>query len=198
MTLLTAVAIFAAALGSAVLLTRYSYAPEYTLRIVEPDRDPTGEPRPPRQLADYVQKAVFTSEPLLDVMSHHDLYPSLARKNLPAALESFREDIEISVRENYFLAERPVGAGPRSVLLSVSYRSADPELAVSVTRELGELVVQRTQARRESETTRAADLAKERVDAARDALAVRRSEVASMHVELDRGGNDAPERRIAF
>jgi hypothetical protein len=196
--LLTTGGLFAAALGGAVAWTRYSYAAEYTLRVVEPDRDSTGEPPPPRQLADYVREAVFTSDPLVDVMSRHDLYPSLARKNLRAALESFREDIDVSVRENYFLEERPVGAAPRSALLSVSYRSANPELAVSVTRELGELVLQRTQAMRENDTKRAADLAKDRVDAARDALAVRRSEVASIRAALDRGGNDAPEHRIAF
>jgi hypothetical protein len=195
---LTAGALFAGALTGAVLWTKYSYAPEYTLRVVEPDRAPTAQPSPPRQLADYVRKAIFTSEPLLDVMSRHDLYPSLARKNPRAALESFREDIDVSVRENYFLEERPVGAAPRSALVSVSYRSADPDLAVSVTRELGELVVQRTQAMRESETRRAADLAQERVDAARDALAVRRSEIASMQADLDRGAKDAPEHRIAF
>ena len=69
--LLTAGALFAGALTGAVLWARYSYAPEYTLRVVEPDRDPTGKPSPPRQLADYVRKAIFTSEPLLEVMSRH-------------------------------------------------------------------------------------------------------------------------------
>jgi hypothetical protein len=195
--LLATAVLFAGALTGAVLWMKYSYAPEYTLRVVEPDRAPTGEPSPPRQLADYVRKTVFTSEPLFGVMSRHELYPSLARKNPRAALESFREDIDVTVRENYFLEERPVGAAPRSAIVSVSYRSADPDLAVSVTRELGELIVQRTQAMRESEAKRAADLARERVDAARDALAVRRSEVASMQAELDRGAM-APENRMTF
>jgi hypothetical protein len=197
-TLLASAAVFTGALAGAVVWMKYSYAPEYTLRIVEPDRAPTGQPSPPRQLADYVQKTVFTSEPLLAVMGRHDLYPSLARRNPRAALESFREDIDVSVHENYFLEERPVGAAPRSALVSVSYRSADPELAVDVTRELGELIVQRTQGMRENEAKRAADLAEERVRAARNALAVRRSELASMQAELDRGGKDAPEHRIAY
>jgi hypothetical protein len=195
---LMAVALFAAALMGAVLWTKYSYAPEYVLRVAEADRDPTGLPRPRRQPAEYVQKAVFTSEPLLDVMSRHGLYASLARKNPRAALESFREDIDVEVRQNYFVEERPVGAAPRSARLVIRYHNADPEVAVSVTQELGELVVKREQATRQNEALRAALLAKEQVDEARQALALRRSEVASMRAELDRGAIAAPELRIAY
>jgi hypothetical protein len=196
--LLVVGALYAAVLGGAFLWAKYSYAPEYVLRVVEADRDPTGMPRPRRQLAEYVKQAVFTSEPLLDVMSRHGLYASLARKNPRAALESFREDIDVEVRQNYFVEERAVGAAPRTARLVVSYHNADPEVAVSVTRELGELVVTREQATGKNESTRAASRAKEQVDEARRALAVRRSEVASIRAELDRGSAAAPERRIAF
>jgi hypothetical protein len=197
MALVVAVALYAAVLAGAVLWAKYSYTPEYVLRVVEADRDATGMPRLRRELAEYVRKAVFTSEPLLDVMNRHGLYASLARKNSRAALESFREDIDVEVRQNYFIGERALGAGPRSARLIVSYRNADPEVAVSVTRELGELVVNREQDARKSEARRTADLAKEQVDEARQALAVRRSEVALMRAELDRGAAP-PERRIAF
>jgi hypothetical protein len=193
-----AAALYAAALASTVVWTKYSYAPEYVLRVVEADRDPTVMPRPRRELAEYVRKAVFTSEPLLDVMSRHGLYASLARNNPRAALESFREDFDVEVSQNYFLEERAIGAAPRSVRLIISYHNADPEVAVSVTRELGELVIKREQATRKNEATRAAGFAKEQVDEAREALALRRSALASMRVELDRRGAAAPEQRIAF
>ena len=191
-------ALYAAALVGAFLWTRYSFAPEYVLRVVESDRDPSGTPRPRRQLAEYVRKAVFTSGPLLEVMTRHSLYSSLARNNQRAALDSFREDIDVEVRENYFNQERPIGAAPRSARLIVRYRNADRAVAVSVTRELGELVVKREHATRKNEALRAADLAKEQLDEARQALALRRSAVASMRAELDRGNAVAPERRIAF
>jgi hypothetical protein len=191
--------LYAAALAGAVLWTKYSYAPEYVLRVVEADTDPTVMPRPRRQLAEYVRTAVFTSDALLDVMNRHGLYASLARKNPRAALGSFREDIDIEVRQNYFIEERPIGAAPRSVRLIVRYHDADPEVAVSVTRELGELLARRQQATRKNEATRAADLAREQVDEARQALALRRSEVAAMRAELDHDGSEAaPERRIAY
>jgi hypothetical protein len=197
--LLFAGALYAAALAGAVLWTKYSYAPEYVLRFVEADRDPTGMPHPRRQLAEYVRKAVFTSDPLLDVIRRHDLYANLARRNPRAALESFREDVDVEVRENYFVEERPIGAPPRSARLIVRYHNADPALAVSVTRELGDLVVKGEQAARKDDAMRAAGLAKEQVEEARHALALRRSAVASMRAELDHGGATAvAEHRIAF
>jgi hypothetical protein len=198
MAFLMAAALYAAALAGTVMWTKYSYAPEYVLRVIEADRDPTVMPRPRRQLAEYVRTAVLTSDPLFDVMSRHGLYASLAQKNPRAALESFREDIDVEVSQNYFVEERAIGAAPRSARLIISYHSADPEIAVSVTRELGELVVEREQATRKNDATRAAAFAKEQVDEARQALALRRSAVASMRAELDRGGATAPELRIAF
>jgi hypothetical protein len=194
--LVVAACLYAATLAGVVSWMKYSYAPEYVLRVVEPDRDPVATPRPPRQLAEYVRKAVFTSEPLFDVMNRHGLYSGLAQSDPRAALESFREDIRVDVRENYFVEERPMGAAPRSARLIVSYRNADPEVAVSVTRELGELVAKRERVTRESQAMHAAALAKEQVDEAREALAVRRSEVASMREELDAGV--PPARRVAF
>jgi hypothetical protein len=155
-------------------------------------------PRPYEQLVEYVRAAVFTSKPLLDVMSRHGLYPDLSRKNPRAALEAFREDIDLEVRQNYFVEERPAGAAPRSVLLFLSYRNTDPALAVSVTRALGELVIGHEQAIREMEATRAADVAQARVDEARTALAVRRAAVASMRSDLDRGGAEGFDRRIVL
>jgi len=194
--LVIVVACCAASIAGAFLWTKHSYTPEFVLRVVEADNDPSGVPRPRRQLAEYVRKAVLTSERLSEVMSHHGLYASLARRNSRAALESFREDINVEVRQNYFVEERAVGGAPRSARLIISYRSADPAVAVSVTHELGELVVKREQATRKSEATRAAELASKDVDLARQALAQRRSAVASMRDEIDRQDTGAPERAI--
>jgi len=188
----------AAAIAGGVMWKKYSYAPQYVLRVVEADRDPTGVPRPRQQLGEYVREAVFTSEPLLDVMSRHGLYAGLAARNARAALESFRQDIDVEVRQNYFVDERPTGAPPRSALLFLSYHNADPEVAVGVTRELGELVVKHEQATREREAAHAADVAKAQVDDARQALAVRRAAIASMRADLDRGGVAGFERRIVL
>jgi hypothetical protein len=191
-------ALYAAALAGCFLWTRHTYAPEYVLRVVEADGDRTGVSGPRLQLAEYVREAVFTSKPLLRVMGRNGLYASLANSNPRAALDSFREDIDVEVRQNYFVDARPVGAAPRSALLLVRYRNADPDVATTVTRELGELVVNREHETLREGTARAADLAKTQVDDARRALALRRSAAASMRADLDESGASVPRRRLAL
>jgi hypothetical protein len=194
--LLVVAAIAALALAAVVLFSKRSYAPEYLLRVVEPERDSRGMPRPRRQLAEYVRQAVFTSKPLLEIMSRYGLYPSLARKNPRAALESFKEDIQVEVYQNYFVEDRPIGSAPRSARLSVSYHNASPELAVQVTRELGALIVDHERAARRAQATRAAESAKHEVDAAREALIARRAQVASEREQLEKDPFDDPRRRV--
>jgi hypothetical protein len=196
--LLAVAIVYGAALVASASWTKYSYEPEYVLRVVEPERDASGMPRAPRELAEYVRGAVFTSAALLDVMQRYNLYPRVARRDPHAALDSFREDIDVDVRENYFLQDRPAGAAPRSARLIIRYRNADPDTAVHVTHELGELVSEVERAMRKSESARSSDLAREQVDQASQALALRRSAVASMQAELDGNSNAAPDRRIAF
>jgi hypothetical protein len=145
-----------------------------------------------------VKMAVFTNDRLLDVMSRHGLYTSLARKSPRAALLSFREDIDVEARQNYFVEARPVGSAPRSVRLVIRYRSSNPEVASAVTRELGELVVAEEQSRRGRQAARALDVARAQVDDAREALTRRRSMVFALQDELDGDASVAPERRIAL
>lgn len=159
--------LLAAALTGFVVFRHHDYAPRFVLRVVEADRDPsTTAPALKRQLAEYVRQAVFTSEPLLGVMERHGLYQSLRKKNTRAAIETFKEDIDVDVFQNYFVEERRVDRGPRSVRLTVSFHAKDPNVALSVTRDLGALIVQREQARRREQARAIAA----RADEARDVL----------------------------
>lgn len=194
--LLVSVAVLLAVVAGGLQFAKRSYAPAYVLRVVEPERNSGGVPPPKRQLADYVRHAVFTSAPLLDVIRRHGLYPGLARKNPRAALDSFREDIEVVAYQNYFIEERAVGTAPRSARLRVSYNGSSPEVAMSVTRELGELIVQHETSERREQALRAAEGAKRDADAARHALVLRRVEIASRRDELRRGGVVPPQRQV--
>lgn len=182
------------AVTAVVAFGRRTYAPSFVLRVVEGQHRSANLPPLKRQLADYVRQAVFTSQPLLEVMRHHGLYPSLLRKNQRAALESFREDIGIEVYQNYFVEDRAPGGAPRSARLTVSFRSKDAAQALAVTRELGSLIISHEQATRRDQALAAAS----RANRARDTLVLayqrRSADVVAKQSELQRA--TAPDRQL--
>jgi hypothetical protein len=196
--LVAATLVYAAALAVGVAWSRSAYEPECVLRVVEGERETPGLPPPRRQLAEYVRRAVFTSAPLGEVLERHGLYPNLARSDPRAALDAFREDIQVDVRQNYFIEERPAGTPPRSARLVIRYRNADPEVAVAVTRALGELVAKHELTARGDEARRAAEHARARAELAREALTERRVELAAMGVELEHERTPSPRTRVAY
>lgn len=175
-------------------LSKRDYAPSFVMRVVEADRDPNSMPRLKRQLADYVRQGVLTSQPLLEIMRRHELYPSLMKKSSRAALESFREEIDIEVYQNYFVEARNPGDMPRSARLTVRYRSKDPVKALAVTRELGQLIMTHEQAmRRELALTAASDAERSR-DQLQQALEERAGQVVAKQTELARSSQ--PDARV--
>ncbi|HTM44357.1 MAG TPA: hypothetical protein VL137_05350 [Polyangiaceae bacterium] len=148
-----------ACIATLVVVKGY-YRPRFVLRAVEADQDPQSMPRPKRQLREYVTGGIFTSQLLQDVIRTYGLYPRLMAENPRDALDQFRRDISVDVYQNYFVEDRLPGDPPRSVRLAVSYRSADRALAQSVTRDLGNLIIQREHAIRGMLATNAAQSAK--------------------------------------
>jgi hypothetical protein len=196
MRLLVAASLFIAIVVGATAFARRTYAPHYVLRVVETDRDRSSLPRPPRQLAEYVREGVFTSKPLLELVHRYGLYPGLSRKNPRAALDSFREDIDVDVYRNYFVEERSADAPPRSARLSVSYSGPSRDIAVGVTRDLGSLIVQHETAMRRAQAAGAAAYAKREVDLAQRALVSRRAELASKRAEIERAAGLEPKLQV--
>jgi hypothetical protein len=174
----------AAAVAAATLLPRHGYAPKLLLRVTEADRDPTSMPQPARKLREYVLQALLTSDHLIPLIGQYGLYPSLAHKNMRAALDSFREDIDIDVYQNYFVEQRVVGSEPRTARVAVSYRSKDPETAVAVTRDLGSLIVERERAMRTAESDRAEASVTAELFAVREAISERTHTIATMQASM--------------
>jgi hypothetical protein len=180
----------------ALLLRARTYAPRFALRVVEAQQQ-TDEVTPlKRQLREYVRQAVFTSAPLLELMGRHGLYPRLTQKNVRAALESFREDIEIDVYQNYFVEERAAGSSPRSARLTVSFRDQDPQRALAVTRDLGKLIVEQQRAVRREQALARASSAERARDTLVDALRQRSAEVVSKEVALERSVGPNPRLQV--
>lgn len=188
--------VLALAVVGVVALAQAPYEPSFVLRVVETDRDPASMPHPRRQLRQYVLDAAFTGPELLRIIEKRNLYPALAHRSMRAALESFREDIDVEVYRNYFVEQRSAHEAPRSARVVVRYRSDDPALALAVTRDLGELVMARERAERSRVAAQAARLAKralDRLDAKATSL---RLQIAEKRVEIaDEPGAD-PQREV--
>lgn len=189
-------ALLGAALAGYVVLRHRDYAPHFVLRVVEADRNTASSPALKRQLAEYVRQAVFTSEPLLELMQKHGLYPTLRRNNARAAIDAFKEDISIEVFQNYFVEERRSGSAPRSVRLTVSFHAKDPNLALAVTRDLGALIVQREQARRRDQALADAARAEQARDILVQALQRRSAEVLDKKREIETTPTPDPRAQV--
>jgi hypothetical protein len=184
------------ALTALVTFRRHEYAPRFVLRVIEDDRDARNMPRPPAELATYVREAIFTSEPLFELIRRHDLYPSLMRKNPRAALDSFREDIAIDVYKNFFVEQRQPGDLPRSARLSVSYRAKDRPLALAVTRELGAVIEEHELRTRRAQADDASASANETRDLAQRAVQARSEQVLQKQAEIRGTASPDPELQV--
>jgi hypothetical protein len=180
-----------------LLFGRREYAPVFVFRVVEAEST-AGKGAPPlkRQLADYVRQAVFTSEPLFELMRRHGLYPSLMRRNARAALEAFKEDITVDVYQNYFVEDRSRGKGPRSARLSVSFHAKDPQLALAVTRDLGALIERHEHAARSEQALAAASGAERARDTWVATWQRRSADIVIKQNELERGASTNPRQRV--
>ena len=180
--------LLAGSLGGAMYLARGEFSPHVVLRVVEANRDPNTMPRLKRQLGEYVEKAVFTSSPLIEIMLRNGLYPKLVRDNPRAALDSFRKEIEVDVYQNYFVEERSEGQAPRSARVSIGYRSEDPETALTVTRELGALVMEHERRIRREQALAASKDADHARDTLRVAIQQRDRDVAEKRAQIEAAG----------
>jgi hypothetical protein len=177
-----------------LIFGRRDYAPSFVLRVVEGEHPSAGMPPLKRQLGEYVRQAIFTSEPLLQLLRRHGLYGRLLRTSPRSALESFKEDISIDVYQNYFVEDRRPGGAPRTARLTVSFHAKDPQLALAVTRDLGRLIVEHELAARRAQALAAATNADQARDTLVAALQLRSREIFARQNDI--GGAQPPDPRL--
>jgi hypothetical protein len=186
--------VLAAVVVGIELVKEHAFSPRFVLRALEADRDARTAPRMKRQLREYVMGAAFSNQALSELMRKHQLYPGIARNNPQAALESFREDIVVEVYRNYFVEERSAQTAPRSARISVSYRSEQRDVALAVTRDLGELVIAFERAARQKQADVAAARAKTSLDRARERYLGQTKKINEAAVLA---GESGPDRELA-
>ncbi|MFO0550468.1 MAG: hypothetical protein U0271_18885 [Polyangiaceae bacterium] len=120
-----------------------NYPASVVLSITEGERADDGIAHANSRLQDYVWYAVFTDHALMDLMTKYDFRPDLLTQNPRLALEQFRDRIDLAIYKNEFTAPRYPGSPPRSARLAIEFRHPDPDTALAIARDLGDLVVNR-------------------------------------------------------
>jgi len=146
-----------------------------------------GRPRPRGELRGFIDRAVFTAAHLEELATKHDLVRKLRAPSLKVAVARMHQHIDVGIWQDYFADYRQGQAPPRTVHVTIGFSAPDPETALAVARDLGQLVAE-TQSKRE------ADSAAERVKGKRilaDSAAARAN---SLHEELERMKVDALEQ----
>ena len=153
-----------ATLGAAVREYRRqrTYPATVVLSATEGENVMDGVSHANDRLIDYVYFAVLTDRVLAEVADRHDFRPDLQISNPRLRIEQFRDLIDIKIYKNEFVQPRYTGWPARSAHIAVEFRHVDPDVAMTIARELGDLVISRDsenrRARLESETATASQV----------------------------------------
>ena len=164
-----------------------TYDAEVGLLITEGAFTADGRPRPRGELLAFINDAIFVEARLENLISKHDLTKKLGGASLTATAARMRKLIEVHTWHDYFESYRQRMDPPRSVRVTIAFSAPDPELALAVARDLGELVAQ-TQTARESEEGAA------RLDGLRAVAESTAVRAAYMHEQLDLTRRDAEKQ----
>jgi len=146
---------------------RVSYDATVVLGATEGTIRTGGDDLTSAALRSYVREWAFTGDHLVDLMKRYPRdFPDLAAEQ-GEALESMRKAIDVTVSDLAFLEDRLPDDPPRTARISITYPAATPEQALTIARELANLVV--------SSTLRREDLAAAN-DQAAAAVLLRKSE----------------------
>ncbi|HTJ83373.1 MAG TPA: hypothetical protein VL400_16755 [Polyangiaceae bacterium] len=162
-----------------------TYPARVILSATEGDEAVNGAAHTNAKLSDYLWYAVFTDRQLVVMAKKHGFRPDLQAKNERMLIDAFRDDLDVDVYKNEFREPRYPGGPPRSARIAVSMRMPDPNDALAITRDLGDLVIQRDAANRKERYDVEQKLANEVARLAEDDVARQQRDLASARAQLE-------------
>jgi hypothetical protein len=156
------------------------------MRVVEESFDEDTAPPTQRELTKYLRDVALSRAKLLGLIERHDLYPDKMGPDPSRAIEQMNDDIELKVVQNYFAPERYIEGPIRSARIVIAYRGRDPDVALVVARELGELITQEETRRRQLLTSLSAAHLDDAVAGLRHSLIEARREQARINLVVDK------------
>jgi hypothetical protein len=160
-----------------------SYASRVAFRVSEGSVDAETQLHTNGKLRDYVTQVVFSNQRLTAVIKQHDLYPSLAARDMSLAVESMRDDVEVEVWRNYFGQPRSADDPSRSARIAVTFHGRDAQLVYAVVHDLGQLITEHERGARLQQAEVALRIADAEADSARELATRRRHELTEKQLQ---------------
>jgi hypothetical protein len=153
------------------------------LRLTE-DAESSALPWTDRALRGYVNEVALSQTQLARLIDRHHMFRQAGVKFDPiAAVTTLRERIEVEVSQNHTISLIQRDNRPRSAYVRIKYDDGDPERALVIARELGELMVEAGRGEQRQQAETAVRLATAEARAARQVVADLRRE-ATRTIEL--------------
>ncbi|MBK9036038.1 MAG: hypothetical protein IPL61_33140 [Myxococcales bacterium] len=172
------------------------YRARVILAITEGDLNAGFNPTPLDQLRDYVANVLLSSDRLLRFLDEHELMRrERARFGDAAAVEEFRDGLQIGVWRNYFQYAWAYDER-RSARVAIAYSAVDPAFAYEMARALARAVQDGEADRRYQAAQALAAQARDGVAAARARLDAVAREQAAVYDELAAAQREGQVDRI--
>jgi hypothetical protein len=174
---------------------KQSFAASVTFRVSEVQQGATFvAPRPTKELKEYVSSVAMRSSRLMDLMEKRGLYKNLLQDDPVTAVDFFRSDIEVEVIRNYFVEE---WATNKSARLILTYIAGTAEEAAVIATDLGDLVVDEENRRRQAVAQAAASDSRTMVAMARADVDARQAQITRLEADLVQAkGQEAAAIRV--
>jgi hypothetical protein len=153
------------------------YTAEVGLLITEGVLKSDGHPRPHGELRAVIDDAIFVTARFEEMVDKHDLVKKLGLSSKAVAVAKVKKLIEVEVWQDYFDSYRRSTDPPRSAHVTIGFSAPDPETALAVARDLGELLAA-AQIARESDAAAARVAGLRAIAESAAARAVRQNERA--------------------
>lgn len=182
---------FAVVATAGYVAARLAKAPvhEATLyfRLTEGElSDPTHGPRPSPDIRQHIWEVSLSRTQLVRIMGQFRVSQAWLARDPVAAVDAFRDDIELDVLRNDFLLDRSPEAPPREATVTLTLAGVDAERTRALVHELGDTIL------RDQATHRTA-----RLDAARTELEARLADARHRAEALQRDFGELAARARA-
>ena len=163
-----------------------SYEATLYFRLVEGDvTDPRNAPRPPPAIREYISSVALSRTRLEQIMRKYGISEAYLARDPVAAVDDFRQDIEVDVSRNYFIYDRRSDDPPRSALVTISLQGSDAEKTHAMLHAIGDAILADQAAQRSARLAQAHALLGAQLKAAR-------ARTASLQAAMDRLWGDLP------